>query len=161
MATVIYDSDCGFCKWSLALLLSWDRGGHALRPLALGTTEADRLLADLDVEQRNASWHVVVDPSTTRRDAAGGALGLEPVGDAEAPGRPAPLRYSAGAAFAPAVRLLPHGRIPAALVARIPRLTERTYRWVVGHRGALGRFVPARARRWADGVIAAHGGAPQ
>jgi predicted DCC family thiol-disulfide oxidoreductase YuxK len=138
-ATVIYDADCGFCKFSLALLLSWDRprkgrgrrepGRGALRPLPLGTAEADRLLADLTPEQRNSSWHLV--------DEFG-------------------RRNSAGAALAPALALLPGGRRPAALVARMPHLTERGYRWVVDHRGLLGRFVPARARRWADRVIAAH-----
>jgi predicted DCC family thiol-disulfide oxidoreductase YuxK len=140
-AKVIYDADCGFCKFSLALLLVWDRGGKgrgrresgpgALRPLPLGTAEADRLLADLTPAQRNASWHLV--------DSSG-------------------RRNSAGAALAPALALLPGGRIPAALVARIPHVTERGYRWVVDHRGTLGRFVPARARRWADRVISAHGG---
>jgi predicted DCC family thiol-disulfide oxidoreductase YuxK len=145
-ATVIYDADCGFCKFSLALLLSWDRprkgrgrppkgrgrrepGARALRPLPLGSAEADRLLVDLTPEQRNSSWHLV-DPS----------------------GR----RNSAGAALAPALALLPGGRFPASLVGRMPHLTERGYRWVVDHRGLLGRFVPARARRWADRVIAAH-----
>lgn len=138
-ATVIYDADCGFCKFSLALLLSWDhprkgRGGRepaagALRPLPLGTAEADRLLADLTPEQRNASWHLVDDS-----------------------GR----RNSAGAALAPALTLLPGGHWAAAIVARMPHLTERGYRWVVDHRGFLGRFVPARARHWADRVIAAH-----
>lgn len=142
-ATVIYDADCGFCKFSLALLLSWDRprmgrgrrdagaGAGALRPLPLGTPEADRLLAALTVDQRNASWHLI--DGNGRRD-------------------------SAGAALAPALALLPGGRIPTALVARIPHLTERGYRCVVDHRGLLGRFVPSRARRWADRVIAAHGG---
>lgn len=129
-ATVIYDADCGFCKFSLALLLAWDRHG-VLEILALGTPEADRLLADLTPAQRNASWHLV--------DGSG-------------------RRNSAGAALAPAVVLLSGGRFPAALVARMPHLTERGYRWVVDHRGFLGRFVPARARRWADRVIAAHGG---
>jgi predicted DCC family thiol-disulfide oxidoreductase YuxK len=128
-ATVIYDADCGFCKVCLAMLLAWDIG--ALRPLPLGTPEADRLLADLSPAQRNASWHLV--------DEAG-------------------RRNSAGAALAPALSLLPGGRIPAALVARAPRITERGYRWVADNRGFLGRFVPARARRWADRVIAAHGG---
>ncbi|HEX3362754.1 MAG TPA: hypothetical protein VHS74_17300 [Solirubrobacterales bacterium] len=156
-ATVIYDADCGFCKVCLAVLLTWDRrrvgragSAHgrprppqlpvrwarsavigALRPLPLGTAEADRLLADLAVEQRNASWHLV--------DDAG-------------------RRNSAGAALAPALSLLPGGRIPASLVARMPHITERAYRWVADHRGLLGRFVPERARRWADRVIAAHGG---
>jgi predicted DCC family thiol-disulfide oxidoreductase YuxK len=132
-ATVIYDADCGFCKFSLALLLAWDRRGtaRALRPLPLGTAEADRLLADLTPEQRNSSWHLV--------DESG-------------------RRNSAGAALAPALALLSGGRLPAALVARMPHLTERGYRRVVDHRGFLGRFVPARPRRWADRVIAAHGG---
>jgi predicted DCC family thiol-disulfide oxidoreductase YuxK len=129
-ATVIYDADCGFCKFSLALLLAWDRRG-ALEILALGSPEADRLLADLTPEQRNSSWHLV--DESGRRD-------------------------SAGAALAPALTLLPGGRGPAALVARVSHVTERGYRWVVDHRGSLGRFVPARARRWADRVIAAHGG---
>jgi predicted DCC family thiol-disulfide oxidoreductase YuxK len=127
-ATVIYDADCGFCKWCLALLLLWDRS--ALRPLPLGTPEADRLLVDLTVEERNASWHLILDAK----------------------------RFSAGAALAPALALLPGGRIPSALVARVSGQAERGYRWVADHRGLLGRFVPARARRWADRVIAAHGG---
>jgi predicted DCC family thiol-disulfide oxidoreductase YuxK len=133
VATVIYDADCGFCRWSLALLLSADSG--TLRPLPLGTPEADRLLADLDPAERAASWHLVVE-----RAGAG------------------PARFSAGGALAPALALLPRGHRPAALLARVPRATERGYRWVADHRGRLGRFVPARARRWADRVIAEHSG---
>jgi predicted DCC family thiol-disulfide oxidoreductase YuxK len=134
-AIVLYDSDCGFCKFCLALLLAWDSarpkraGPRALRPLPLGSDEADRLLADLTDEQRNASWHLVID------------------------GR----RHSAGAALAPALALLPRGRRPAALFARFPHAAEWGYRWVADHRGHIGRFVPARARRWAGRVIAAHG----
>lgn len=124
MATVIYDPDCGFCRWTLALLLAWDRG--TLHPLPLGTDEANDLLADLSVEQRSASWHLVLDGQ----------------------------RSSAGAALAPALSLLRGGHIPAALFRHFPRATERGYRWVADHRGLLGRFVPARARRWADRVIA-------
>jgi predicted DCC family thiol-disulfide oxidoreductase YuxK len=138
-ATVIYDNDCGFCRWSLAVLLDLDR--EALRPLPLGTPEADYLLHDLGVEERNSSWHLVIDPP-------GDQLSFDT----------APTRFSAGAAFAPALRLLPRGRRLAFLVARIPGPTERGYRWVAGHRGVLGHFVPGRARRWADRVIAAHGG---
>jgi predicted DCC family thiol-disulfide oxidoreductase YuxK len=123
VATVIYDPDCGFCRFSLAL-------PGALRPLPLRTAEADRLLADLSPDARNASWHLILHGQ----------------------------RFSAGAALAPALRLLPGGRLPAALFARFPRATERGYRWVAAHRGLLGRFVSARARRWADRVIAADGG---
>ncbi|MBS1885086.1 MAG: DUF393 domain-containing protein [Actinobacteria bacterium] len=140
MPIVIYDDDCGFCKWCLALLLSWDRAaerpGGALRPLPLGSPEADRLLADLSPDERAASWHLVLD-------------------------RPAgPTRFSAGAALAPALSPLHGGGIPAALLARFPRATECGYRWTADHRGGLGRFVPARARRWADRVIVARGGPP-
>jgi predicted DCC family thiol-disulfide oxidoreductase YuxK len=130
VAIVIYDRDCGFCRWSLALLLAWDQGGRrrrgALRPLPLGTAEADDLLADLSTAERDASWHLIREGQ----------------------------RFSAGAALAPALSLLRGGRIPAALFRRFPRATESGYRWVADHRGLLGRFVPARARRWADRVIA-------
>jgi hypothetical protein len=73
---------------------------------------------------------------------------------ADAPAGPA--RFSAGAAVAPSLALLPGGRVPSALLGRMPRLTERGYRWVVAHRGGIGPLVPARARRWADRVIALH-----
>jgi predicted DCC family thiol-disulfide oxidoreductase YuxK len=139
-AIVIYDDDCGFCRWSLALLLNLDR--EALRPLPLGTAEADYLLHDLAVEQRNASWHVVIDPP----------------GPDQLSFDAAPARFSAGDAFVPVLRFMPRGRRLAFLVARIPGPTERGYRWVAGHRGLLGHFVPGRARAWADRVIAAHGG---
>jgi predicted DCC family thiol-disulfide oxidoreductase YuxK len=143
MAIVIYDGDCGFCRWCLAVLLRADRDG-ALRPLPLGSAGADDLLADLSPEERVASWHLILDPEETQAARVADASG--------------PTRFSAGAALAPALSLLRDGRIPAALFARFPRATERGYRWVADHRGLLGRFVPARARRWADRVIAAHGG---
>jgi predicted DCC family thiol-disulfide oxidoreductase YuxK len=133
VAIVIYDADCGFCKFSLALLLALE-GSAALRPLPLGTPEANGLLAELSPEQRNSSWHLV-----------------------DENGR----RHSAGAALAPTLSLLRGGRVPAALFARAPHITERAYRWVADHRGLLGRFVPTRARRWADRVIAAHAARPQ
>lgn len=143
-AIVIYDDDCGFCRWSLALLLSVAFG--ALRPLPLGTSEADYLLHDLTVEDRQASWHLVFDPPSN--GSGPDQLSFDA----------APARFSAGAAFVPALSLLPRGRRLAWLVARMPDRTERGYRWVAEHRGLLGRFVPGRARDWADQVIAAHGG---
>jgi len=143
VATVIYDADCGFCRWCLAILLTV---AGALRPLPLRTEEADRLLGDLTEDERNASWHLILDET-------GPATPCQPASRRDA-------RLSAGAAVAPALLLLPGGRIPAALIARFPQATERAYRWVAAHRGLLGRFVPARARRWADRVIAAHGGPP-
>ena len=147
-AIVIYDDDCGFCRWTLAVLLSLDRprvdrdcgARGVLRPMPLGTPEADYLLHDLSPAERDASWHLVIDPPP--------AAGHEQLSlDA------APVRFSAGAALAPVLRLLPRGRRLAFLVARMPGPTERGYRWVAAHRTLLGHLVPGRARRWADGVI--------
>lgn len=123
--TVLYDADCGFCRWSLALLLSTDRR-RALRPLALGTPEADELLSDLTPEQREASWHLV---------APGGR------------------RESAGAAAPSLLRLLPGGRVPAAALAAAPKLTNRAYHWVAAHRSQLSRALPSGAKRRASARI--------
>jgi predicted DCC family thiol-disulfide oxidoreductase YuxK len=116
---VLYDGDCGFCRWSLALLLAVDRH-RRLRPIKLGTAEADGLLADLSPAERSASWHLV---------------------------SPDGRRASAGAAAAPLLRLLPGGRLPASALARAPKLTNRTYRWVADHRSILSRAIPARAKQ--------------
>lgn len=130
---VLYDSDCGFCKWLLAGLLRWDRAAR-LRPVPLQGAEADELLADLAPEERMASWHLVPD------------------GRAVAEGHSAPgaLRRSGGAAAPPLLRLLPGGRLPASVLARLPGLTNRGYRWVAEHRSQLSRWVPARSKRRAS-----------
>jgi predicted DCC family thiol-disulfide oxidoreductase YuxK len=125
---VLYDPECGFCRWSLAGLLALDRSGR-LRPVALGTPEAGSLLMELTPEQRGASWHLVA---------------------------PDGRRWSAGAAAPPLLRLLPGGRAPGALLASMPRATERVYRWVADHRSTLSRLIPVSAKRRADARIAAH-----
>lgn len=130
--TVIYDADCGFCRWSLAKLFALDRH-RRLRPLALGTPEADDLLADIRPEDRAASWHL-----------------LSPDG----------RRTSAGAAAAPLLRLLPGGGPPAAILARAPKLTQRAYRMVADHRSSLSRSIPARAKRRATERIERHARPP-
>jgi predicted DCC family thiol-disulfide oxidoreductase YuxK len=122
---VLYDSDCGFCRWSLAKLLAWDRH-RRLQPRAIDSAEGKRLLADLSAEQRAASWHLV-----------------------EADGR----RSSAGAAAPRLLRELPGGGPLAAVLERFPRATERTYGWVARNRGRLGRLIPAGAKRRADARI--------
>jgi predicted DCC family thiol-disulfide oxidoreductase YuxK len=119
---VLYDAECGLCKWLLAGLLRWDRNAR-LRPVALQRPEADELLADLAPADRMASWHLV-SPSGTP--------------------------HSAGAALPPLLKLLPGGRLPAAAFARFPKVTERGYRWVADHRSGLSKLVPSRAKQRAS-----------
>jgi predicted DCC family thiol-disulfide oxidoreductase YuxK len=125
--TVLYDADCGFCRWCLGLLLRADVQ-RRLRPVALATPEADRLLAGLTREAQFASWHLVA-----------------PDGE----------RESAGAALATVAKLLPGGRLPGALLAHTPGLSETGYAWVAAHRIGLSRFVPGHAKRRATERIAA------
>ena len=95
------------------------------------------------VEARDASWHLVMDPPGAERSARHRARSLQ---------RRRRLRPGAAAA-APRPR-------PAPLVARVPGPTERGYRWVVEHRGPLGRFVPARAALGGPGDRGARRAAP-
>src|SRR6266436_1289868 len=88
-ALVLYDADCGVCVWLLSIVLRCDRA-RRLRSLALQRPEADDLLADLTPAERIASWHLI---------------------------SPTGARHSGGAALAPLLALLPHGRAPAAALA--------------------------------------------
>jgi predicted DCC family thiol-disulfide oxidoreductase YuxK len=125
-ATILYDPDCGFCRWCLGKVLAWDRRA-SLRPVPLGSEEADRLLAEMPEERRMASWHLVDQSSRIN---------------------------SAGAAFPPLFRLLPWGDPLAAIADRFPRAVDRGYRWVAGNRSRFGPLVSAGAKRRADRRIA-------
>lgn len=119
---VLYDAECGICRTLLAPLLSWDRHGR-VRPLPLQDAEAQTLLADLEPEERMASWYLI---------------------------SPAAQRWSAGAALPPLLRQLPGGWAPARAFCTFPAMTERCYRWVAGHRSGLSRLLPERLKRRAD-----------
>jgi predicted DCC family thiol-disulfide oxidoreductase YuxK len=114
---VLYDEECGFCRWSLDRLLRWDRHGR-LRATPIQSDEGDRLLTDLSEEDRLASWHLVA---------------------------PDGRRSSGGAAAAPMARLLPAGAPLALLTETFPRTTDRLYRWVARNRDALGRRLGEQA----------------
>jgi predicted DCC family thiol-disulfide oxidoreductase YuxK len=114
---VLYDEDCGFCRWSLDRVLRWDRRGR-LRAVPIQGEEGDRVLADLSERDRLASWHLV---------APGGR------------------RYSGGAAVAPMARLLPAGAPVAVLADAFPRSADRLYRWVARNRDTLGRRLSEQA----------------
>ena len=124
--TVLYDLDCGFCRWSIGRLLAWDRAGR-LRPLAIQSAEGQRLLADLTAAERLASAHAI--------DAAG-------------------RRTSGGDALAPIAAVVPGGAPLALLGRRAPALARAGYRAVAGRRSLFGRLISDAARARADERIA-------
>jgi predicted DCC family thiol-disulfide oxidoreductase YuxK len=109
---VLYDSDCGFCKWALDKILAWDRR-RRLRPVAIQSEEGQGMLAGIAPERRLDSWHLVTSDQVK----------------------------SAGAAAPDLFRELPGGRPLAALLRTFPRMTDRAYRWVAGHRDLLARML--------------------
>ena len=115
-AVVLYDEDCGFCRWATAKLLAWDRREH-LSAVALQHPEAERLLPGMDRERRMASWHLVTPDERVR---------------------------SAGRAVAPLLRLLPGGAPLAAIADGFPRTTDRLYDWTARHRGGMGERIGAK-----------------
>jgi predicted DCC family thiol-disulfide oxidoreductase YuxK len=110
---VLYDDDCGFCKWSLDKILAWDRR-RRLRPVAIQSDEGQALLADVPEPRRLDSWHLVLPSGEIR---------------------------SAGAAAEPLARMLPGGRALAWLFHTFPGTTERAYRFVADHRDRFARLV--------------------
>ncbi|HET9010909.1 MAG TPA: DUF393 domain-containing protein [Gemmatimonadaceae bacterium] len=126
--TVLYDADCGFCRWTLATLLAWDRKAR-LRPVAIQSPESQALLRDVPPELRLASAHAVT---------------------------PEGRVYSGGAAAEHVARMLPGGAPFAAAARAFERPVDRGYRWVADHRTGLSRFVPARAKDRAAARIERH-----
>jgi predicted DCC family thiol-disulfide oxidoreductase YuxK len=125
-ARILFDRDCGFCRWALGWVLRWDRAGR-LAPVELQDPLAAELLAPMGEGERMGSWHLV---------AADGS------------------RASAGAAAAPLLRLLRGGRPLAAVAERFPNAVERAYRRISGARSKLGPRLSAGALARADRVIA-------
>ena len=112
-SVLLYDEDCGFCRWSLDKILAWDRGKRVCS-VAIQSDEGSRLLAPIAPDARLDSWHLV---------RADGRL------------------FSAGAAAEPLALLLPGGRPLAALFAAFPGVTERAYRFAARHRFWLARVL--------------------
>jgi predicted DCC family thiol-disulfide oxidoreductase YuxK len=114
---LLYDADCGFCRWSLDKLLSRDLHGR-IRAVPLQSPEADVLLRGMDRETKMASWHLITPDRTI---------------------------YSAGNALAPLLKLLPHGGGLAAAAGAVPPLTGIAYRLVARNRTRLGKLLGAQA----------------
>jgi len=122
---LIYDRDCGLCRTIVAGALGLDRR-RRLRPLALQSGEAERLLPGMTDEQRTGSFHIV---------APGGRVS------------------SAGAGLAELAALLPGLGAAARMLRARPAFSERAYRLVADHRDALGPWIPARVKDAATRTI--------
>lgn len=55
---LLYDRDCGFCRWSVAELLRLDRH-ERLDPVAIQSEEGQRLLGSIAPEERLETAHAV------------------------------------------------------------------------------------------------------
>ena len=125
MRTLLYDSDCGFCRTTLGAVVAWDRR-CTVRPVPLQAPEAERLLPGMNAEQRMASLHLV--------DSEGRVL-------------------SGGQALPALIAGLPRGRNAAAILRRIQPLTDLGYRLVAGNRHRLGPLIPSAWKARADARI--------
>ena len=106
---VLYDEDCGFCRWTADRLRAWDRRGRlTFSPIQT----AGELLDAIPPSERLDSWHAVTPDGRV---------------------------WSADAAIGHVLRVLPGGRPLAALAEAVPDLTERIYGLAARHRGTLGR----------------------
>jgi predicted DCC family thiol-disulfide oxidoreductase YuxK len=115
--TVLYDEDCGFCRWSAERLRRWDRRG-SLRFAPIQSATGLSVLRSLEPDARLDSLHVV---------GADGRL------------------WSGADAIPVLLRSLPGGRPVAALAAAAAAPTDAAYRWVARRRGRLGRLLGQRA----------------
>jgi predicted DCC family thiol-disulfide oxidoreductase YuxK len=114
--TVLYDDDCGFCRWSADRVRRWARGEADIAPIQ--GERGQELLRHVPPPRRLDSMHVVT--------ADGRVL-------------------SAGEAVPPILRTRRGGRPLAALAERFPGATERVYRAVADRRETIGRRLGEKA----------------
>jgi predicted DCC family thiol-disulfide oxidoreductase YuxK len=123
---VLYDDDCGFCRWTVAWALRRDRDG-ALDVAPIQSETGERLLADLAPAERLRAAHVI-----------------------HADGR----RSSGGAALRDVLDALPSARRWARAAGAWPAATDVAYRLVAVHRSRVSKLVPRRAKLRADRLLA-------
>ena len=117
MTTVLYDEDCGFCRWSTDKLRAWDRR-RRLTFAAIQSARGAELLDAVPVPDRLASMHAVTQDGRV---------------------------WSAGHAVRVVLADLPGGGILSSIAAAFPGATEWLYRLVARHRDRLGRLLGQRA----------------
>jgi predicted DCC family thiol-disulfide oxidoreductase YuxK len=123
---VLYDADCGFCRWAMAWAVRRDHR-HVLVTVPIQSPLGAELLVDMVASERLRSAHVV-----------------------RADGR----RRSGGAAAAEVLSVLPATRVLGRLAGRMPRSAALLYGAVAARRTSFGRFVGQEARRRADELLA-------
>lgn len=114
---VLYDEDCGFCRWSAARLRAWDRRDR-LRFVPITSPEGRSLLTGIPEHLHLDSMHAVTSDGRV---------------------------WSAGEAAGPVLRALPGGWVLALVADAAPVLTERTYRAFAHRRATLGRILGEEA----------------
>ena len=122
---VLYDVECGFCRWSVAQLLRLDRSA-SLNPVAIQSPEGQALLAALPPEKRLESAHIVT-----------------ATGEVFSGGDAAPL----------IAQKLAGGAVIAPLAGLSPQLTRAGYSFVSANRVRIGRLVPTGSRAKADALL--------
>ena len=125
---VFYDEECGYCRWSVAQLLRFDRD-QRLRLIAIQSPEGERLLASVAPELRLASAHLID-------------------GDGQL--------FSGGDAAAPIAAALPRLAPTAPLLDRLSRPVNASYNLIAANHERIGRLVGVSSRERADRAIAAH-----
>jgi predicted DCC family thiol-disulfide oxidoreductase YuxK len=124
---VLYDADCGFCRWAMAWALGHDHQ-RSLIAVPIQSQLGSQLLADLSPSERLDAAHIVRDDGS---------------------------RDSGGDAAAEVLAMLPQTRALGRLARRLPIPTAALYGLVATHRHGVGRFVGGQARRRADRLLQA------
>jgi predicted DCC family thiol-disulfide oxidoreductase YuxK len=124
---VLYDADCGFCRWATAWAIRRDRR-HVLVAVPIQSPLGCELLVDIVPSDRLRSAHVVRDDGSRR---------------------------SGGAAAADVLSVLPPTRALGRLTRSLPRTTALLYGVVAARRVSFGRLIGKQARRRADDLLGA------
>jgi predicted DCC family thiol-disulfide oxidoreductase YuxK len=115
---LLYDADCGLCRWGVVWVLDRDRDG-LIEPLAIQSPPGQDLLHDLEPAARLSSAHVIT---------------------------PDGRRASGGAALQQVLEALPN-RVLARAARLSPRATDAGYRFVAAHRVRFSRLLPSSWKR--------------
>jgi predicted DCC family thiol-disulfide oxidoreductase YuxK len=117
VTTVLFDEDCGFCRWSADKLRRWDTRGR-LMFASIQSARGAELLNAVAVAERLDSMHAVTPDGRV---------------------------WSGGWAVRVILAELRGGSALASIAATFPGATERHYRLVAFHRNRLGRLLGQRA----------------